>query len=401
MRLSRLWPALLCFSLFPCTVLTLAPGRALADEDEPAEKPADKPGTKPGPVTYDKISQDWLKNVKKNGSAQYARERAEYWVGKGATGKDLYWLGKMWEKAGEHAKAIPCFEAYLKVEGADDKNREGALAAIMDIHVKAEDWPQATAAAENLLKTYPGSKNAPGFQGTLGRIQRQAGNEEKAIEYFTLSAAGLFSPSVLDLVDIHMLHGEIDKAIAVCDKALEGLQKAGVKDVVSDLRAFLGKVGTAAPSPADAVLLTDGEKPASWGPKWTLLFYTPVLMQGLERNLRDLASIKRAWGEVLDAYGVMSYMQYNPFTRKEEPDLTPEKEAEHLKKVVGKESGGSQVLLFTKPATVGLGLSGMGAKVLLDPEGKLKWVRITHQSPYDWWCVEQALKRFAPPSDAK
>ncbi len=389
MRLSRLLLALV-------SVLALAyapsPLAAEGDDDEPA-KPSGKPGGASA-ENNEKISQDWLKNVKKNGSSAYARQRAEFWEGKGAKDKDLYWLGRMWEKAGDRAKAVACFEGYLKVEGADDKNREGALAAIMDVHAKAEDWPQAIAAGENLLKAYPGSKNVPGFQGTLGRICRQGGQEARAIELFTQSVAGLWSPSVVDLVDLHMLAGDVAKAMAVCDKALETMQKAGVKDVIGDLKAFLGKIGTAAPAPADAVLLTDGEKPAAWGPKWTLLFYTPVMMQSLERNLRDYSGLRRGWQEAVDVLAVMSYMQYNPFTRKEEEGLAPEKEAELLKQVVGKESGGSQVLLFTKEAVGGLGLSGMGAKVLLDPEGKLRWCRITHQSPYDWWCVEQALKKL-------
>lgn len=389
----------LLLTLLPLCLFTLAPARVHAEGDE-EEKPAPTPGGKPAPGAdaagnYDKISDDWKKNVKRKGSQQHAKERAQYWEGKGAKDKDLFWLGLMWDKAGDHGKAIPAFEGYLKLPEADTQasNRETCYFKIMENHAKAEAWDKAVETGEMLIKTYPGSKLLGQAMGELGRNYRRKGDVDKAMALWAQAAEQKYSHAIFDMVDVHMLNGDVDKAKAVCAKGMEVLQKDAVKGTLGELLAFVNAIGTPAPAPEGVVCVSGGEAPTAWGPKPALLYFTPVVMPYLESRLREYAGLKRGWAEGVDIYAVMTYMHYDPFTKKEVPDLSEADEAAKLTEVLTKENGGSSVLLFKKAAFEQLQQKGQSQKTLLDGEGKFKWVRLTHQSDYDWFVTEQALKK--------
>ena len=93
-RLPR-W-LLASFALVPCC---FAPAVARA-EDPPAEG-ASKPEKKD--TNDEKPFDDW-KLCKQRG-AKHNRDRAEFWTKKGASGKDLLWVAKMWGRALEFGKA--------------------------------------------------------------------------------------------------------------------------------------------------------------------------------------------------------------------------------------------------------------------------------------------------------
>lgn len=388
---------LLPLCLLSLCLLTAAPARVLAEGDE-EEKPAASPGGKAAPGAddkgnYDKISDDWKKNVKRKSSAQHAKERALYWEGKGAKDKDLFWLALMWDKAGDHGKAIAAFEGYLKVPETQEANRETCFFKIMENHAKAEAWDKAVEAGELLVKTYPGSKNIGQAYGELGRHYRRKGDLDKALSAWGQAADAKYSHAILDLADVHMVNGDIDKAKATLTKGLEVVSKDAIKETIGEVLSFVNRIGTPAPAPADVVCVSGQDAPTAWGPKPTLLYFTPIVMPYLEARLREYAGLKRGWGEGVDIYAVMTYMQYDPFTKKAVPDLAEADEAAKLTEVLLKENGGSTVLLFKKDLFASLEQRTQSQKTLLDAEGKFRWVRVTHQSDYDWFVTEQALKK--------
>src|SRR6185503_11952391 len=68
------------------------------------------------------IFMDWT--LVKRGGIANAKARAEFWAAKGVTGKDLNWLGHMWYRGEEFAKAVDAWNQFLEWKPPQDDSKE-------------------------------------------------------------------------------------------------------------------------------------------------------------------------------------------------------------------------------------------------------------------------------------
>jgi hypothetical protein len=398
-----------CLALAP---LALAPTRAVADDDEPAAPGAPAAG----PAT---ISSEWKKEIKKKNKA-YARERGEHWAKTvKPTDKDIFWLGLIWDKAAEHEKAIAAFEAYLKIPDGKDTNKESCYVKIMENQAEMQQWDKAITAGQEGLKLYPGSRGAAGTWHVLGRIQRRKGDLDGAIASFREALNMKRSTALFDIVDIYMLQGDAAKAKAACVEFKEVFQKDALKANRDMLEAFVDRIGQPAPSlegstplweqggaeepPADpnADPMAPAPAPAAGAPslaygggKPTLLYHVHHGAVMLEVRLQNLKNSKLA--DTARVWGIVTLKQVDATRQAEDKTLTPEKEQENIEKYLDARGQGVQALLV-KPATFeALGMRWAGQMILIDKEGKLRWMRLNDENTdqYDWYAVTEAVKKL-------
>src|SRR5438445_6153014 len=122
-RARRLAPYLL--ALAPLGFLPPA-ARADGDSEKPAEPPKKERPTKDDTSIF----LDW-KIIKTRGIAN-AKERAAYWEGKGTGGKDLVWLGNIWNRGEVYDKATSAWEQFLEWKPPEDP----ASSKIKDLYEK-------------------------------------------------------------------------------------------------------------------------------------------------------------------------------------------------------------------------------------------------------------------------
>jgi tetratricopeptide (TPR) repeat protein len=408
MRASLLLVGCLAF-----TPLAFAPARVLADDEEPAGPAA--PAT--GPQT---IAQEWKKGIKQKNSA-YAKERGAYWAEKvKPTDKDSYWLGLIWDKAGEREKAIACFEGYLKVEGGADANREGSMIKIMENQAELQAWDKAIAAGKEMLKSYPASKGAAGTWSSLGRIHRRKGDLDAAVQAFREALALKRATALFDLIDIYLVQGDANKAKAACNEFREVFQKDAVKANFDMLEAFVGRVGGAAPSLEGSARIVEAEeaeppadpmgggepaepKPApapaaslAYGGKPTFLYHVHHGAVRLDGRLSNLRRLRDELDEKARFLGLLSLKKIDAAAQKEDPTLTPEREQAQMKVYLDKFGHGLEALLVSDATFQALGLRWAGQMIVVDREGKLRWMRLNDENGdgYDWYCAAEALKKF-------
>jgi tetratricopeptide (TPR) repeat protein len=345
-----------------------------------------------GGADDESINKDW-KEVKKGNTAK-AKERAEFWEKKGVTGKDTFWIALMWEKANENAKAIAAFEAYLKVEGASDTNKETCFYKIMTCHAEMEAWDKAVAAGDALLKTYPGSKVAKQVVGEKGRILRQAGKDADAKAAFAAAAEQGYTLGLFDLVDMLMIEGDQAGAKAAIEKYGPAITRGGAQKELGELAEFVAAIGSAAPSLEKAINVGDGEPAKEWAGKPTLLFFAFLPAPNLQALLRTWDKLRKGWEEGVNVTAVTSYNKYDPFQKKVVEGLAPEQEEAMIKDVLKQEGGSARVLLVPPDTWAQLRQKNPGQRTLVDKDGKFRWVRTELAQPYDWYCTEMALKKW-------
>jgi tetratricopeptide (TPR) repeat protein len=242
-----------------------APRLARAEGEEEAPKP------KKQETDDTSIFKDW-KLCKARGAA-HCKTRAGLWAEKGIAGKDLFWLGLMWNRGEAYDKATSTLEQFCEWTPApgDEKaakdnaiNRETARKELVTAYTKLKQYDKAIAAAEKYREDFPEGKATSESWDDQGRAHRLAGDEAKAIDAFTKAAEGEFNKGLIDLVDVHLAAGRIDDARAVFAKFAAGAKADGgdgegpapapkVNPTVEQLRLFLDVVGTAAPSLEGAV----------------------------------------------------------------------------------------------------------------------------------------------------
>ncbi len=362
----------------------VSPGPAGAD-DPPA-----------APAAPETIAQDWKKGIKLKNSA-HAKERGAYWEAKvKPADKDIFWLGMIWDKAREHEKAIACFEAYMKIEGGADTNRESSLAKILDNQALLKNWEKAIAAGQEVLKLYPASKNAPGTWSDLGRVYRRKGDLEKAAGAFREATVLLRGTALFDLVDLHMTAGEIDKAKAAMNEHRSVFQKEALKVNFDMLEAFLGRIGQPAPSLEAGIEVGSGEAVKAYGPKPTFLYHAHVGAQLFKLRMANWQGLRSAWEENVNCVALLTLKKYDAIAQKEDLTITPEQEQEKIMKVLGEEGRGTPALLVPQSVFDALPMRWPGQMILVDAEGKLRWMRMNDENNdgYDWICAQEALTKL-------
>jgi tetratricopeptide (TPR) repeat protein len=367
--------------------LAFAPLAARAD-DPPA------PGAAPaGQPEFAEIQTEWKNVIRKKNDPQFAKERAQYYETKNFKGVGLFWLGFIWELAGDWGKTIEAFEKFVKSPEGKEVNKETAMQKIVAAHVNLEQYEKAVAVSEALLKTYPMSKQAAGNTNELGRIYRRWGKDDKALEKFLAAADMQSSQGVFDAIDVYLVRNDVAQAKATLAK-YAGTLKAATKGAVEEMTEFLEAVGKPAPALEGARSPTNSEVPAKFGGTWTLLYVGNMTMSSMQRRLERLASIANRW-ENTTPWFVTTYDQFNPYSKKVEKDLTPDAEFEIQVKLYKEEGGGARVLTVTKELWKALHLKQPGQRILIDPDGNFRWMRLTEQrGGYDPFTMQKALDAF-------
>ena len=397
-RARRLAPYLL--ALAPFAFLPPA-ARADGEGDKPAEPP---PPKKEKPTKDDtSIFLDW-KIVKNRGIAN-AKDRGTYWEGKGTAGKDLVWLGFIWNRAEVYDKAISAWEQFLEwkpPEGTDkdsvkiketyEKNREPARQELIGAYLWAKKYPEAVKAAEDFRKEFAASQVIPGTWDDQGKAHRLAGETDKAIEAFSKCAESKVLKGLFDLVDVYIYDGKVDEAKA----AIAKYPMEGARQVESDvLKGFLDLIGTDAPSIEKGVSVGSSEAPTAWKGKATAVYYWHMQLSDGERRilLWDQACKEAAGAR---SVALSTYNKLNPVTQKIEPDMAEDKEIDWYKKQVADfKATFPASLVVPKDVIDGLGLKREGQTVIVDGEGKIRYTRIGDTFKYDRIVIGLALKRFA------
>ena len=382
------FPRLLAYPL-ALAVLAVLPHGAYA-EDPPAPPPA---------VAKDdlkEIQPEFKKKIKPKNDPQFAKERAAYYETKGFKGSGLFYLGLIYEVAGDPAKTVETLEKFLASGQGLEANRESAMMRIMAAHVKLKDYDKALATGQAVLKAYPQSTHADENQLEIGRVYRRMGKDDEALAKFLVAAELKSSAGILDAVDVYLVAGDVQKAKDLLAKSAEGLKPA-VKATLDDMRAFLDVVGTEAPPLTGARSPTGSEVPAKFGGgTWTVVYAYNLTMAGLERHLNNWMSIEHRWDKV-EPWFMGHYIQWDPFTKKVDPTLTPEQEFDLQVKVFEKEGKGGQVLSVPKDLYTKFHFKAPGTRLILDPEGKFRWLHYPETRSdmlYARFAFERALDKF-------
>jgi tetratricopeptide (TPR) repeat protein len=381
----RLSPWLAC----PLALVALSFAPAGVRADDPP-----KPAEPKAPGEFVEVMTEWKKVIKKKNDPQFAKERAAYYETKNFKGTGLFWLGCIWELAGDAPKAIENFEKFLKAPEGKEANKESAMMKTMALHSGTGSYEKALAMGDTVLKAYPMSNHAAQNVDDMGRIYRRWGKDDKALEKFLAAAEMKSSQGVFDAIDIYLVQGKIAEAKATLAKYGEML-KASTKGAREEMAEFLEAVGKPAPALEGCRSPTNTEVPAKFGGSWVLLYVGNMTMSGMERRLTRFATIAHGW-EKTTPWFVISYDQFDPFTKKVNKELTPDAELEIQIKLFKEESGGAQVLTVTKELWNALHLKQPGQRVLIDPDGNFRWMRLTEQKGgYDPFTMEKALDAFA------
>lgn len=382
-KLMRL--ALGAAAVFP--VFAFAPAVRAEDGEKPAKKEFDD----------EKIAADW-KLCKARG-ASHCRKRAEYWSGKGTAGKDLFFLGLMWNRGEEYGKAAEVLTQFLGwtppsddagAVSANQKNREFAMNELIMIQFKTKDYAKTVAAAEAFRKEFESSAVAPDSWVIQGHAHRMANEEDKAIEAFGKAAEAKKVAGVLDLVDVHLAAGRVDAA-------KEALTKYGAdladNPYVAWMKDVLAAVGNAAPGLDQSRSVGTSDAPTAWD-KPTVLFFWGMQTAMSDRKLARTEMVAMSFGGKVNALGVSTYKKYNPQTMKVELEMTEDQEVDWYKQLIAKEFGGRQPpsVVVKQDWLDALKIRWENQITVVDGEGKLRYARLNQEKPWDVLTLEKALQ---------
>ena len=108
-----------------------------------------------------------------------------------------------------------------------------------------------------------------------------------------------------------------------------------------------------------------------------------------------MENIRRANADVANVVGIAKYNHYNPETEKIDAGMTPEQEIDWYKKSIEQWNILLPCVVATDDVIEGLQMKYEGQFVIVDGEGKLRYMRINGEQPYDRVVVDMALKKAA------
>ncbi len=380
------------FAVVPCC---LAPGVARA-EDPPAEGAPSKPEKKD--TNDEKPFDDW-KLCKQRG-AKHNRDRAEFWTKKGASGKDLQWVGNMWDRALEFTKAAEVYAAFLDwkpdaaAEGTYQKNRPVVMTKLIEVYFRAKEYAKCMEFAEKFRTENPDSNGLGQFGWQIpGHAARLAGDEAKALEYFAKAAETKFVGGILDLVDVHLAAGRVDDAKAALAKWSADMEKGGKE--LAWMKEVLDAVGTAQASLEGVRSIGTTEAPTAIS-QTTILYQWTMQTGNADRSIRELEILRRGLGEVA-LLGVATYKKYSPISMKIDNEMSEDAETDLYKKMIADTFITPQPphILVPQAWLDGLKMKWDRQIVILDKEGKLRYARLNQEKAWDYTAVELAAKALA------
>lgn len=375
---------------------SLGARRASAD-DPPPTPPAEPPKEKKPDHDDTSIYKDW--KIAKFRGIRHAQDRATFWEQKGVSGKDLNWLAWLWDRGEAYDKAAAAWEQFLgwtpdeKAKGDFEKNSKDSLRKLVTCYLWGKKYADCAKTADRYVAAYPDTESVKNVWDEKGRAQRLAGEDDKAIESFAKAAELKLGKGLLDMVDVYLVAGKLDEARAAFNKfPLEG----GAEQGAATAKAFLALVGTDAPSLEKAVNVGTSEvAPKEWKGKASAVYYWHMQ---LSDGMRRMQNFDAALRDVEKGHGIAlsTYNKLNPVAQKVEADMTEEAENEWYRKLVADFARNIPFTLVVPKSVIGgLGLKGEGQMVVVDAEGKIRWMRTMDADKYDLMTVAIALKKFS------
>ena len=375
------------------------------EEPKPEAPKPEEPKTEKKKFDDTNIFTDWKKFVKQGG-IQNARNRAKFWEEKGASGKQLEWLGFMWERGEVFDKSAAAWEQFLgwKPPEGDSKdavhereqyakNRETVSKEIVNAYIWKGDYAAAVKASAAFREEFPNSSGVPESWDWEGVAQRLAGDDAKALAAFGKAAELKHIGGFLDVVDVHLANGRIDDAKAAFKTYDPEESKA---PFLKDVKAFLDLVGTDAPPLTAAVNVGQGSAPTDWKGKVTAAYHWHGQLSNGVNRMKAFDHMVTEVGDKAQDIGITSYHKLNTETDKVEADMTEEKEAEGTRKLVANAFPRDipAPVIMPKEIVDQLGLKQEGQMVVVDAEGKIRYMRLNDRTKYDLKAVQIVLKRL-------
>ncbi len=365
---------------------------------------SDDPPKKERPTKDDTSIVNDFKLAKVKGIG-YHKERGEFWEQKGTSGKDLYWLARFFEVGEVYDKAAAVFEQYLgweppasdpnveKLRSDKEKNAENARLKLIDLNLRRKEFAKAVEWAQKYRAANPQDANNISASYDLeGRAQRLAGDLDKAFAAWNQAISRDWAAGLIDLCDALFAEGRYDEAKAAAAKwTKEG--DAAKNPFVQSMQAFTGAANGLAPALDKAVNVGRGE--VTFAGKPTLFYFFHLQVNFVDKKINALEGAARTVGEKANVCGIATYNKYNPETMKVEEDMTADKEIEWYKKSTDAWSLRLPCVVVEKPVLEALFLKYESQMVIVDGEGKLRWMRIGKDETYDRWSAELALKKIA------
>jgi tetratricopeptide (TPR) repeat protein len=380
------------------------------DAPKPEAPKPDEPKKERKKTDDTSIFADW--KLVKQGGIKNARDRAAFWEGKGTSGKNLAWLGFMWNRGEVYDKAAATWEQFLewkppegdskeavKDRETNAKNRETIRKELIGAYIWKGDYPAAIKAGAQYREEFPNSSGIPESWDWEGQAYRLAGDEDKALEAFGKAAELKYVGGFLDVIDVHLAAGRIDDAKATFTKYPPEDAKA---PFLKDVKAFLDMVGTDAPPLTSAVNIGQGTAPTDWKGKVTAAYHWHGQLSNGVNRMKAFDHMVTELGDKAQDIGISSYHKLNTETDKVEADMTEEKEAEGMRKLVANVFPRDipAPVMMPKELVEQLGLKQEGQAVVVDAEGKIRYMRLNDRTKYDLKAVQLAMKKLMAPTTA-
>jgi tetratricopeptide (TPR) repeat protein len=345
--------------------------------------------------------------LSKNQGLSWRKTRAEYWQKKSEEAtfppRWFFHLGRHWQEAREYEKAVAAFERFFAwTPPADDQkavadnqtNREAAHKHMVDIYFRLKKYDKSAAEGRKWTEDYSTSPALAEVWDQIGQAERINGAEDKAIEAFGKSAEGHYVRGYLDFIDMHVAAGRIDAAKAVIEKYEPELVDKK-SELVPWVRALVEAVGTDIPGLDKTVAVySPNDAPKDWN-RVAIFYRFGSQTNNADAKLANIQELHLAYPDKTVAVGVTTYMHYNVDSRKVEPDLPKDKEVEGLTRLMGQTNRRIPPCIVAEQEF----LDALHAKfenqiTVVDTKGKLFYARSNEEKPYDYLCVELAVKHL-------
>jgi hypothetical protein len=224
------------------------------------------------------------------------------------------------------------------------------------------------------------------------------GDLEKAKAAFQKASDMKFTAGTFDLVDVLLFENKLDEAKNLMKRSIEEAAP-GKEKSLQPMADSLAWIGTEAPVLEGAVNVGEGEAPTTLKEKPTLLYYWFMTHRAADAGLASCRKLQQQWGDTARAIGISTYDHFNPENQKVEPDMAPDKEQFYYKEILKRLSTGAAPACLLVPEALmkeklHLGMSP-GQKIILDKNGKFRWIRLTPDgNPYDWFVADAVVKKL-------
>ena len=387
--------------------LPLAPRQtAFADDPVPPAEPAMEPAMeapKEAPKRPESddanIFKDW--KICSARGVKHCRERAEFWTKKGTIGKDLVWLGRMYARGEEYAKAAAAYEQFLeykvpanapeKDQGNNTSNRQVARIALIDVYFKAREWQKSADMCEKFRADWPDNAVAIDTWDDEGRAYRMMNDDAKALERFEKGAEKQFR-ALSDIIDLHLCNGDVEKAQAALTKFGATFDKQ--PDKLNWLKDMVTAIGTPAPA-LDSAVAVAGEPVRNYD-KVMVLVHWSVQSSAVDQKLAKIEMLRRSNTDKMNAIGIATFKKYNMETRKIEAELTEDQEAAGIRKFW--DQAGERITpcaMVPQAFLDALKIKWDNQVTVIDAKGRLRYSRFNEEKGYDLAALEKVILKLA------